>query len=51
MHVFSYFLIVRLLTSAKGQSPDQLKQEFTDIRNNFNGRYVRLYGACDNPGF
>ncbi|KAL4080311.1 glycoside hydrolase family 17 protein [Scleroderma yunnanense] len=30
---------------------DQLTQEFTDIRNNFNGRYVRLYGACDNPGF
>ncbi|KAF9222678.1 hypothetical protein BS17DRAFT_796486 [Gyrodon lividus] len=33
------------------QSASQLKQEFADIRNNFNGRYVRLYGACDNPGY
>ncbi|KIO09870.1 glycoside hydrolase family 17 protein [Pisolithus tinctorius Marx 270] len=33
------------------QSLDQLKTEFADIRNNFDGRYVRLYGACDNPGF
>ena len=34
-----------------GQSPSQLNAEFADIRNNFNGRYVRLYGACDNDGF
>ncbi|KAG1716395.1 hypothetical protein ID866_747 [Astraeus odoratus] len=33
------------------QSLGQLKKEFSDIRDNFNGRYVRLYGACDNPGF
>lgn len=33
------------------QSPDTLKYEFGDIRRKFNGRYVRLYGACDRPGF
>jgi exo-beta-1,3-glucanase (GH17 family) len=33
------------------QSSDQLNKEFADIKNNFNGRYVRLYGACDNGGF
>ncbi|KAF8551338.1 hypothetical protein OG21DRAFT_1598518 [Imleria badia] len=33
------------------QSPSQLNAEFADIRNNFNSRYVRLYGACDNDGF
>lgn len=34
-----------------GQSPSQLNKEFADIRNNFKGRYVRLYGLCDNAGF
>ncbi|KAG9316305.1 glycoside hydrolase family 17 protein [Chiua virens] len=33
------------------QSPNQLNSDFADIKKNFNGRYVRLYGACDNPGF
>ncbi|KAH9002064.1 glycoside hydrolase family 17 protein [Lactarius hatsudake] len=33
------------------QSLSQLQREFADIRNNFNGRYVRLYGACDREGF
>jgi len=33
------------------QSPSQLNAEFADIRNNFNSRYVRLYGGCDNDGF
>ncbi|KAG8213636.1 glycoside hydrolase family 17 protein [Butyriboletus roseoflavus] len=33
------------------QSPSQLNAEFADIRRNFNGRYVRLYGACDSSGF
>ncbi|PBK82234.1 hypothetical protein ARMGADRAFT_946948 [Armillaria gallica] len=28
-----------------------LQTEFTDIRQTFNGRYVRLYGACDRAGF
>ncbi|KAF9049223.1 hypothetical protein BDZ89DRAFT_940936 [Hymenopellis radicata] len=28
-----------------------LKREFKDIRYNFNGRYVRLYGACDRSNF
>jgi hypothetical protein len=34
-----------------GQSKSQLQKDFADIRNNFNSRYVRLYGACDKPGF
>jgi len=33
------------------QSSDQLKREFADIRNRFKGRYVRLYGACDQKGY
>ena len=34
-----------------GQSLSQLQKDFANIRNNFNGRYVRLYGTCDNQGF
>jgi hypothetical protein len=34
-----------------GQSKSQLHKEFADIRKNFHGRYVRLYGACDKKGF
>ncbi|TBU41684.1 glycoside hydrolase superfamily [Dichomitus squalens] len=33
------------------QSPSTLDKDFANIRNNFNGRYIRLYGACDNKGF
>ncbi|KAL0956472.1 hypothetical protein HGRIS_002618 [Hohenbuehelia grisea] len=33
------------------QSAKQLKTEFLDIRQRFNSRYVRLYGACDRKGF
>jgi len=33
------------------QSLSQLSEEFADISNNFGGRYVRLYGFCDNEGF
>ncbi|TFK73289.1 hypothetical protein BDN72DRAFT_762040 [Pluteus cervinus] len=33
------------------QSLTQLKREFKDIRQTFNGRYVRLYGFCDNQGY
>ncbi|KAI0062920.1 hypothetical protein BV25DRAFT_1803220 [Artomyces pyxidatus] len=33
------------------QSLSQLQKEFSDIRNNFNSRFVRLYGACDRDGF
>ncbi|KXN87211.1 hypothetical protein AN958_08601 [Leucoagaricus sp. SymC.cos] len=33
------------------QSFDTLKREFTDIRQRFRGRYVRIYGACDRHGF
>lgn len=34
-----------------GQSRDQLNRDFKDIRKTFNGRYVRLYGFCDNSNF
>ncbi|KAF8813502.1 hypothetical protein BYT27DRAFT_7220417 [Phlegmacium glaucopus] len=33
------------------QSLTTLKEEFLDIRKRFNGRYVRIYGFCDNTGF
>ncbi|KAK0471557.1 glycoside hydrolase superfamily [Armillaria novae-zelandiae] len=33
------------------QSFNQLRSEFTDIRQRFKGRYVRIYGACDRKGF
>ncbi|KDQ57758.1 glycoside hydrolase family 17 protein [Jaapia argillacea MUCL 33604] len=33
------------------QSRAQLQREFSDMRNRFNSRYVRLYGACDQDGF
>jgi len=33
------------------QSPAELKKDFMNIRNKFDGRYVRLYGACDKKGF
>ncbi|EKM81088.1 hypothetical protein AGABI1DRAFT_84021 [Agaricus bisporus var. burnettii JB137-S8] len=33
------------------QSRSQLISEFKDIRNHFNSRYVRLYGACDRKNF
>ncbi|KAI0743869.1 glycoside hydrolase superfamily [Daedaleopsis nitida] len=33
------------------QSRSQLQREFADIRNRFQSRYVRLYGACDRDGF
>ncbi|TEB27089.1 B-(1-6) glucan synthase [Coprinellus micaceus] len=33
------------------QSLSTLKKEFADIRNQFNGRYVRLYGFCDQSGY
>lgn len=33
------------------QSKSKLTKEFKDIRNTFDGRYVRIYGACDRDGF
>ncbi|KAH8828503.1 glycoside hydrolase superfamily [Flagelloscypha sp. PMI_526] len=33
------------------QSLTQLTREFKDIKNRFNGRYVRLYGFCDKTGY
>lgn len=39
------------LTLSAGQSLQQLKKEFADMRNTFHSRYVRLYGACDREGF
>ncbi|KAK0433038.1 glycoside hydrolase superfamily [Armillaria borealis] len=42
-----FFLFILLA----GQDLNQLLREFTDIRQRFKGRYVRIYGACDNNGF
>lgn len=39
------------LICGKGQSLSTLKQDFLNIRQTFNGRYVRLYGFCDNAGY
>ena len=46
-------LLVRRLTFGvyTGQSRSRLKSEFADIRNRFNGRYIRLYGACDRANY
>ncbi|KAF5367137.1 hypothetical protein D9758_003870 [Tetrapyrgos nigripes] len=33
------------------QSRGQLIADFANIRKQFNGRYVRMYGACDRDGF
>ncbi|KAI0297168.1 glycoside hydrolase superfamily [Russula brevipes] len=33
------------------QSLAQLQRDFSNIRNRFHSRYVRLYGACDRPAF
>ncbi|KIY51326.1 hypothetical protein FISHEDRAFT_64331 [Fistulina hepatica ATCC 64428] len=33
------------------QSLSKLKREFSNARDTFGARYVRLYGACDNDGF
>jgi hypothetical protein len=49
--VLSSTIRTRNITLAAGQSLQQLKREFADIRNRFHSRYVRLYGACDRDGF
>lgn len=33
------------------QSLSQMRREFQDVRKTFNGRYIRIYGACDRTGF
>ncbi|EDR04017.1 uncharacterized protein LACBIDRAFT_320159 [Laccaria bicolor S238N-H82] len=33
------------------QSVAELQNDFTNIRNTFNGRYVRIYGFCDRSSF
>ncbi|KNZ73371.1 hypothetical protein J132_07669 [Termitomyces sp. J132] len=33
------------------QSLEKLRRQFLDVRQRFNGRYVRLYGFCDRIGF
>jgi len=33
------------------QSLAELKKDFQNIRTKFNGRYIRLYGACDKQGY
>jgi hypothetical protein len=40
-----------IVSSPAGQSLSKLRSEFLDIRQRFNGRYVRLYGSCDRTGF
>ncbi|KAJ3514326.1 hypothetical protein NLJ89_g2435 [Agrocybe chaxingu] len=45
---------IQALTNLKnnaGQSQEQLRREFKDVRYHFNSRYVRLYGACNRDGF
>jgi hypothetical protein len=37
--------------SSSGPSLTQLQTDFSNMRNTFNSRYVRLYGACDQDGF
>src|SRR5882724_8493580 len=37
--------------ASAGQSAAQLKKDFENIRKKFNGRYIRLYGACDKKGY
>ena len=44
-------IVSHKLTQSVGQSLQQLKNEFADIRNTFHSRYVRLYGACDRNQF
>jgi hypothetical protein len=51
VRLFSSTNRTRNLTLSAGQSLQQLKKEFTDMRNTFHSRYVRLYGACDREGF
>jgi hypothetical protein len=49
--VFLQRIILVTLPCPAGQSLQQLKKEFADMRNTFHSRYVRLYGTCDREGF
>ena len=51
VRLFSSTNLTRNFTMFTGQSLQQLKKEFADMRNTFNSRYVRLYSACDRKGF
>lgn len=51
VRLFSSTTRTRDPTSSVGQGLPQLEKDFADIRNTFNSRYVRLYGACDREGF
>jgi hypothetical protein len=48
---FNESIVTRTLTLSAGQSLQQLKNDFADMRSTFHSRYVRLYGACDREGF
>jgi hypothetical protein len=48
---FWEFLSLPSLAFSPGQSLTQLQTDFANIRNTLHGRYVRLYGACNNEGF
>ena len=51
-HVSFHPLGLRIaLLVRSGPSLTQLQTDFANIRNTFNSRYVRLYGACQNDGF
>jgi hypothetical protein len=50
-HLPHIFLGLSSHSFSPGQSLAQLQKDFADIRKTFNGRYVRLYGACNNEGF
>lgn len=39
------------MVSFIGQNKAKLQKEFKDMKQTFNSRYVRLYGACDNKGY
>ncbi|KAJ6457141.1 glycoside hydrolase superfamily [Mycena vitilis] len=47
---FSYEVSAWMCFYCCRQSPDQLKTDFTKIRNIFKGRYVRMYGSCSKNG-
>ena len=51
VRLFSSTTHTRDPTLSVGQSLQQLKKDFANMRNTFNSRYVRLYGACDREGF
>jgi hypothetical protein len=48
---FSSFRSMNPPFFSSGPSLTQLQSDFSNMRNTFNSRYVRLYGACNQSGF